>query len=274
VQTGDALFSDFATHRPEHGALTSWWLGQMGYLVRTAEHLLCFDPYLAPNPSRQVPPLLEPAHLDGVDLIFGSHDHSDHIDREVMQSLALRQGHARVVCSRVAAGHVRRLGVPSERVVALDEGLRHTRPGLRITPIPAAHETFDRDPLLGYPYLAWVVESGGVTILHLGDTLCYDGLLARLRRWQFDIVFVPINGRDAERYTRGCIGNMTYQEAVDLCGQLGPRLAVPGHYDMFANNAADPQTFAAYMAAKYPQQSFWIGGHGEAVALPPEEGNT
>jgi L-ascorbate metabolism protein UlaG (beta-lactamase superfamily) len=69
-----------------------------------------------------------------------------------------------------------------------------------------------------------------------------------------DAVLLPINGRDAERYRRDCIGNMTFQEAADLAGELRPGLAIPGHWDMFADNPGDPDAFLDYLDAKYPGQ--------------------
>ena len=68
-------------------------------------------------------------------------------------------------------------------------------------------------------------------------------------------------------YARNCLGNMTFQEAVDLAGVLKPRLTVPGHYEMFANNSQDPVAFAGYMRLKYPELRYWIGEHGQVVLL-------
>ena len=62
---------------------------------------------------------------------------------------------------------------------------------------------------------------------------------------------IPINGRDARRLLRNCIGNMTYQEAADLAGDVQPGLVIPGHWDMFADNSADPDLFKDYLKAKY-----------------------
>ena len=67
-----------------------------------------------------------------------------------------------------------------------------------------------------------------------------------------DAAILPINGRDGERYRRSCIGNMTFQEAADLTGELGLRTVIPGHWDMFADNPGDPEAFADYLDAKYP----------------------
>ena len=45
---------------------------------------------------------------------------------------------------------------------------------------------------------------------------------------------------------------MTFQEAVDLAGELKPTAVIPGHWDMFADNPGDPAAFADYLDAKYP----------------------
>jgi L-ascorbate metabolism protein UlaG (beta-lactamase superfamily) len=164
---------------------------------------------------------------------------------------------------------MRSLGVPEQRIIALDEGLTHRENGLCISAVAAQHEFFDRDPDLGYPYLSFVVQVGGTTIYHSGDTLCYDGMIAKLSKWRYDLAFLPINGLDGERLARNCIGNMTYQEAVDLAGALRPRLTVPGHYGMYKDNTEDPSLFADYISCKYPDLAYWIGDHGEAVILPP-----
>lgn len=269
MPSGPDLIAEINSLSLAPGAAAFWWLGQLGFVVKVGETVIYLDPYLAPSPRRLVAPLLAACDVSNARWLFCSHHHSDHLDRPSLPVVATASPGVRVVASLVSQRTLLKIGIPEERTLGLDEGQAYEEEGLRITPIAAQHEFFDRDPVLGYPYLGWVLEIGGVTLYHSGDTLCYDGLLARLRRWSFDLVFLPINGRDAVRYRRGCIGNMTYQEAVDLTGQLAPRLAVPGHYDMFADNSADPQLYADYMRAKFPRQAFWLGEHGQAVILSP-----
>ncbi|HHX63385.1 MAG TPA: MBL fold metallo-hydrolase [Chloroflexi bacterium] len=269
MKTHQELLDEIARTQPGAGELTFWWLGQLSYVVKAGGRTLYFDPYLAPSPRRNTPPLLTPDEVTNADWVFGSHDHGDHIDPATIPGIAAASPNARFVCSRVARQKMLSLGVPDERIVALDDGLSYEEDGLRISAIAALHEFFDRDEELGYPYLSFIVETGGVTIYHSGDTLVYDGMLAKLSKWSFDVMFLPINGRDAERFARNIQGNMTFQEAVDMVGTLKPRLAVPGHYDMFTGNLANPKDFTRYMDVKYPDVSYWVGGHGEAVTLPP-----
>lgn len=270
MKTGEQLLADINNLHIQSGALAFWWLGQMSYIVKVGERIFYFDPFLTPHPSRQVPPLLDAGAVTNADFVFGSHDHGDHIDPVSLPLIATASPWARFVCSRVSRKRLRALGIPSDRIIAMDEHITQHEGPVTISAIPAQHEFFDRDTELGYPHLCYIVEVDGLTIVHLGDTLRYDGMVARLSRWQIDVMFVPINGRDAARYARNCIGNMTYQEAVDLAGELRPRLTVPGHYDMFADNSQDPQAFADYMSVKFPNLPFWIGDHGEPVVLGPK----
>jgi L-ascorbate metabolism protein UlaG (beta-lactamase superfamily) len=72
--------------------------------------------------------------------------------------------------------------------------------------------------------------------------LAYQGLVDELGAVPFDVLFLPINGRDP---TRGVPGNMTAAEAVDLAARIRPRYLVPHHYDMFTFNTVPIATFEA-----------------------------
>jgi L-ascorbate metabolism protein UlaG (beta-lactamase superfamily) len=155
--------------------------------------------------------------------------------------------------------------VPAQRLLCLDDGDSEDVAGVKITGIKAAHEFFDYQEGIGHPHMGYVAEADGCAVYHSGDTLCYEGLLSALARWNLTVAFLPINGRDARRYRSGCIGNMTYQEAVDLAGALRPRLVVPTHYDMFAGDSEDPELFVDYLDAKFPGQACWVGEPGVPV---------
>src|SRR5205085_1658892 len=173
-------------------------------------------------------------------------------------------------CPRTEAERMHEEGkVPSERLWPLNAGESLEQAGVRITAIKAKHETFDEHPTLGFPYVGYVVEAGGVTFYHAGDTIMYDGLIGTLRHWpRFDALFLPINGRDADRYLRDCMGNFTFQEAAELAGELKPGLAVPSHYDMFLGNQEDPSKFVRFLEAKFPGVPSWVGKASERVLFP------
>ena len=116
------------------------------------------------------------------------------------------------------------------------------RAGFRVRAIPSAHEQIDRDAAGRYLYLGYVIETEGLRLYHSGDSLAYDRLAGELGEQPFDVLFLPINGRDP---ARGVPGNMTAAEAVDLAAQVRPRYLVPHHYDMFTFNTVPVETFEA-----------------------------
>ena len=244
-----------------------WWLGQMAFRVEMDGRVLYFDLYLSDSAHRLVPPPLHAEDVRDADFVFGSHDHDDHIDDDTWRKLAQASPQARfVVPGNLVDALSARIGIDRHRFVCVDAGQTVDIDGLQITGIAAAHERLAPDVHGRHANMIYVVRAGSKLICHTGDTCIYEGLESVLRRMgTFDAVMLPINGRDAERLRRNCIGNMTYQEAVDLVGELAPRLAVPCHYDMFSGNTENPALFAEYLSVKYPECQCWIGAHGSKV---------
>ena len=266
---GKALINDINACTVRGGSLALWWLGQHSFAVKVGGKVLYLDPFLSAFDGRQIPPLLAPKEVSNADLVFGSHDHADHIDRGAWPDIAAASPGCRFVVPELVREQVASdLGIPAERFVGSDDGGVADIDGVRITGVASAHEFLDRDEATGhYPYLGFVIEVGGCALYHSGDTCLYEGLPAKLRPWRLDVAMLPINGRDAERLRAGCIGNMTYQETADLAGSLSPGLTIPTHYDMFATNSEDPRLFVDYMAVKYPALRVLVPGYGERVVV-------
>jgi L-ascorbate 6-phosphate lactonase len=264
-----SLAAALAAHHSAPDDLTFWWLGQQSYVVDLAGRRLYLDPYLDPHPARLVPPPLAPADLADATLVFGTHDHEDHIDRASWPAIARLAPRCRFVVPGLLVDRlVADLDIAAERFIAVEDGATVSVDDLEITGVAAAHEFLQPDPRTGqHPHLGFVIRADGRSLYHAGDTCVYEGLLTALRRLAPELLFLPINGRCAERYRRNCMGNMTWQEAVDLAGALRPRLAVPGHWDMFRGNTEDPQRFADYLAAKYPGVACRIPVLGERVTV-------
>lgn len=269
MMRGRELIADIDACRVSPGGAALWWLGQHGFVLKLPGVTLYIDPFLSELSGRQVPPLLRGDEVTNADLILGSHDHVDHIDRDVWPAIAAASPRARfVVPELLRAGLAEQIGLPPERVLGVDETLPLVLGGVKISAVAAAHEFLDTDPATGlHPYLGFVIESEGFCLYHAGDCCNYEGLLTRLRSFDLDACILPINGRDARRLRGNCIGNMTYQEAADLAGALAPGVVIPAHYEMFAFNSASAADFAEYVAIKHPRQRVEILHHGERVFL-------
>ncbi len=271
MSKGTELINEIRNARVQDGELMLWWIGQMGVILKSADHVISIDAYLSDQQNRLVPSLLLPEELSGVDFVFGSHDHADHIDRTAWKVIAANHPETTFVVPKLLISELSEsLNIPAKRFVGISD-LKTAVLGqsLRVCGIAAAHEFLDRDEKSGeYPYMGYSLEIGGFRIYHAGDTCIYEGLAEKLRRaGRYDLMILPINGRDAARYKRGCIGNMTYQEAADLSGSLQPGLVIPGHYDMFSGNTENPELFSAYLEAKYPDQRFQIAAYSHPIVL-------
>jgi len=86
----------------------------------------------------------------------------------------------------------------------------------------------------GDPQVSWLVEAGGVRVLHLGDTMFHGGWWSFARRHgPFDVVLLPVNGAVVNfphRQPSSALPIvMDPEQAAEAAYLLGARLAVPIH---------------------------------------------
>jgi len=276
VHQGAELIEEIESTTPSPGSLFVWWLGQSGFLIKSRQGLLAVDLYLSEHLTRKyqatdrphVRMTRAPIHgkdLRGVDLVLASHKHSDHLDPGTLPDL-LAASLAYLVLPETSRDHALALGLPAGRMVGLDAGDMVERAGFRVRAIPSAHEGLDTDQHGRHLYLGYVVESEGRRLYHSGDSLAYEGLPEQLGPEPFDVLLLPINGRDR---TRGVPGNMTAAEAVDLAALVRPRFVVPHHYDMFTFNTVAVELFEAEAGRLPPGVEPRILSCGERWEITP-----
>lgn len=250
----DALLADIRSARSDPAALHVWWLGQSGFLLAHGGRHVLLDPYLSDSltkkyaatdkPHVQMTELVvDPARLDFLDLVTSSHNHTDHLDAETLGPILRANPQVPLV---VPAANVLfaadRLAVEPARLTPIDDGQSLAVGPATVHAVPAAHEAIDRDEQGRCRYLGYVVELGPWKIYHSGDTVLYDGMAERLRPFAVDVALLPINGRGPERRVSG---NLWGREAAWLAHEIGARLVIPCHYDLFTFNTAPPDEFVA-----------------------------
>lgn len=253
VRSGAELVREIAeTVVPESG-LAIWWLGQSGYLIKSSRGLLGIDLYLSEHLTRKYENTPKPhirmtrsplrgEDLAGLDLLLASHKHSDHLDPGTAPAALAASPAAGLGLPEAIREHALSLGIANDRLIGLDADSMLSAAGFLVRAIPSAHEGFDRDAKGRHPYLGFIIESSGLRLYHSGDTLVYPGLVETLAAESFDVLFLPINGRDP---SRGVPGNMSVVEAVELASVAKPRFVVPHHYDMFTFNTVPVEDFEA-----------------------------
>jgi len=254
-----------AATAPAVGTVALAWLGQAGFLVRTASHTLLIDPYLSDFLARKyrgrefpherlVPPPLGVADLAPLDLVLCTHRHSDHMDPDTLAEIAARHPACRLVIPAADVDHAQSLGLPADRLLPIDAGeTLAPAAGLSVAAVPAAHESLEHDAAGHCRFLGYVLQVAGLTIYHSGDTVVYPDLPATLGRLGIDCAILPVNGRDEFRTTRGVPGNMSAAEAIALCRTTGIPLLVPCHFGMFAFNTASDADLALLRECTTPR---------------------
>ncbi|HEY2157025.1 MAG TPA: MBL fold metallo-hydrolase [Isosphaeraceae bacterium] len=253
VRLGEALIDEIGATCPKPGSISVWWLGQSGFLIKSPSCLLVVDPYLSEHLTTKYANSEKPHirmtaapvrgdDLCGVDVVLASHKHSDHLDPGTAPAIMAASPGARLVVPQALVGHAASLGIDADRIDGIDAGQTQHWAGFRIRAIPSAHEGLDTNAEGHHLYLGFVIDVEGLRLYHSGDGVVYDGLIDQLGPAPFDVMFLPINGRDPRR---GVPGNMSASEAVDLATRIGPRFVVPHHYDMFTFNTVPVGDFEA-----------------------------
>ena len=251
-QKDEALLADIHAQEKRDG-FRLWWLGQSGFLLQYAGEHLLFDPYLSDSltekyaatdkpHTRMTERVIAPDKLDFVEVATSSHNHTDHLDAATLWNI--------VVCSEqeFVAPEANRAFI-AERMKWAPEGMRGLTEGESTTIGPftfhalaSAHNELETDHLGRHLYLGYVVQFGGFTVYHSGDTLLYPGLIEKLKPFHVDVALLPINGNRPERRVAG---NMSGAEAAFCAREIGAKCVIPHHFEMFEFNTASPAEFMA-----------------------------
>jgi L-ascorbate metabolism protein UlaG (beta-lactamase superfamily) len=266
----EAFLADVAQAPSDGPEFHLWWLGQSGFLVQWRGRHLLLDPYLSDSLTRKyagtdkphvrmTERVVAPERLNFIDVVTSSHNHTDHLDAETLQPLVrVNPALTLIVPEANRRFAAERVGVAPERLTGVNEGQSVTAGGFKLTGVPAAHETVERDGSGRCKFLGYIVEFGPWALYHSGDTVPYPGMSELLGRWKLDLMLLPINGRDPRR---GVAGNLDGPQAVALAKGTGARCVIPCHYEMFEFNTVAPDEFQA--AARRLGQRFQVLRAGE-----------
>ncbi|MCQ2602162.1 MAG: MBL fold metallo-hydrolase, partial [Treponema sp.] len=206
---------------------------------------------------RNYPPVMAAEDLNA-DYILCTHDHIDHLAVETVSKAAASSKTKFIVpegCVEILA----ELGIPSDRITGIADQETKVFEKFSVKGISTAHPVHQKDSNGKDRNLAFAISIDDRQIVHLGDTYYTARLEKALKELNaIDIFIVPINGMDDEKAKAGIIGNLSIEEAADLCSKLDVANAVPSHFDMVKGNTADPIEFEKLMKEKCPEQKVWI----------------
>ena len=162
------------------------------------------------------------------DVIFVTHGHFDHYDRESIEKIR-KEGTVFVM----PAAMKKEAEETGADVCLLSPGESREVCGLQIEAVPAYNKMKPFHP----KHSRWVgyrIDMDGVRYYIAGDT----DALKELRNIRCDIALVPVGGT----YT------MTAGEAADLINQIRPAVAVPTHYGSIVGKKKDADIFRSLVS--------------------------
>ncbi|MEO6001072.1 MAG: MBL fold metallo-hydrolase [Chitinophagaceae bacterium] len=251
IQKDAALLNDILSFESEV-AFKVWWLAQSGFLIKWRGKYILFDPYLSHSLTikyadtdkphvRMSEIVIDPANLSFVDIVTSSHNHTDHLDADTLVPLLGNNKNIKLIIPEANRDFVAdRIECEKDFPIGLNDGSAFDYAGFKITGVPAAHNELERNEKGECRFMGFIVQFGGFSVYHSGDTLWFDGLEKILRPYKVDIAFLPINGNKRERRVAG---NLNAEEAALLGKTIGAKRVIPHHFHLFQFNTEDPALF-------------------------------
>ncbi|MFC4943604.1 MBL fold metallo-hydrolase [Pseudonocardia sp. GCM10023141] len=222
------------------GELAVTWFGHSSVLLEVDGQRVLADPMWSERASpsaaigpRRLHPAPRPlAELPAVDAVLISHDHYDHLDVPSVRALVEHSAAPFVVPLGIGA-HLRRWGVPADRVVELDWTGTTQVGGLTLGCAEARHFSGRGLTRNTTQWSSWVVAGPRHRTFFGGDT-GYTAAFARTRvqYGAFDLTLLPIGAYSDHWPDIHMTPEEAVQAHVDLAGS-GAGLLVPVHWATF-----------------------------------------
>lgn len=252
IQKDKQLIADIYSTFNKTEGFRVWWLGQSSFFIQFQGKHLLFDPYLSNSLSKKYAQtdkphtriseiVVEPSLLNMIDIVTSSHNHTDHLDAETLLPIFKKNPAIKFIIPEANRAFVcDRLKCKNDFPIGLNDSQSIDIEGFTITGVPAAHNSIERDETGNLKFMGFIVAFGNYKVYHSGDTIWYDGIVETLKPFQVDIAFLPINGNKPERRVAG---NLNYEEAARLGKEIGAKLTIPHHYDLFEFNTENSENF-------------------------------
>jgi L-ascorbate metabolism protein UlaG (beta-lactamase superfamily) len=198
------------------------FLGHACFELTEGDTRVLVDPFLTGNPKAAVEAGdVDPTH------IFLTHGHADHIGDTV--DIAKRTG-AQTVAIVELANELSDSGVENVADPNIGGTVEFEGGWVRLT--PAWHTAVSPNGTAHTP-AGLVINLGGTTVYHLGDTALFSDLALPAKRDQIDVALMCIGGH----YT------MDRHDGVAAAELVGAGTVIPCHYDTFPPIETDAEAF-------------------------------
>jgi len=237
-QWGRVLVDEIERAEVPSGELWIWPLGGPSLCVRSSEATVYIDPYTgSPNSGpwlRLVAVPFDPADLRHADAVFSTHDHDDHCHEATLRPV-IDNTTATLIGPASSARKMLGFGFPKDRIVSAEDGDTWTFGDMTVR----AAEILDHsDPTsLGYV----ITVPNGPVFCDAGDSM-YGAHFAKI-----GVSVRESEGRSIDAAALSiadlAAGRKIYMSSTDLiqaARDLGVRILIPKHWDLWRNVRLDP----------------------------------
>jgi len=207
------------------------YLGHATFELSEGDTRVLIDPFLAPNNPKATVSAedVDPTH------ILLTHGHVDHVADAV--PIAKRTG-AHCVAIVELAGWLGEKGVENVSDPNIGGTVEFEWGWVKL--VQAFHTSTTPDGKVSTPPSGLVINIGGTTVYHLGDTGLFGDLKLIAGRTPVDVAIVPIGGH----YT------MDRHDAVVAAELIGAGVVIPCHYNTFPPIETDAEAFKSDVESK------------------------
>ena len=220
--------------KPEELGVT--FIGHSSFLLQVHGRKLLVDPVFSKRLillRRQRRPGVVVDALPAIDVVLLTHAHMDHLDmaslRSVIRATRRLTGKTpEVVVPRGVEDLIEKLGFSQIHGLSWWEQIEVQ--GLKVTMTPCKHwgARMFRDTHRGYG--GYVVEGGGQSVYHSGDTAYFDGFREIGTKLKPEVALLPIGAYFPDSYRSV---HTSPEEAVRAFVEVGAQKMVPMHYGTF-----------------------------------------
>ncbi len=242
------------------GQLALYWLCQAGFAFRTSyNQTVLIDPYFSDVVERLIGfKRMMTCPITAVDveadLVVCTHEHLDHLDTDALPVLA-RHSVTHFAGPIECMKEFEKAGIPADRRHLLVEGQTYHHGMTAVHAVYADHGELAPDAL------GIVLDFDGITVYHTGDTAYRPEEFSATAGMKPDILLPCING---------AFGNMNAHEAAETTRQMAPRVVIPTHFWMFAEQNGNPAQFLQACAELAPKTRALLLKPGEEFIYPED----
>jgi len=223
---------------PSENEVFLYWLGGMGYIIRSRNHTIGLDIYLSDSCrnnkgdfKRLIPPPVKPQELR-LDFLIATHDHGDHFDIDSIPVLVNDKTSTLLIGPGSVIEASKKIKINETKLVKLDRNEKKSFSGITFTGVFADHGQYSKD------CIGIIINISKKNIYFTSDT-CFRPDLPVLvpLKDPIDVLIVPINGK---------FGNPDSKDASYITAWVKPKIVIPSHFWLFKEHGGDPGLFVDY----------------------------